>query len=80
MHLQGKLLIPFGVKLLRHGLGPLLGLSNLDGDIGVAGAGLVLGDEPLGAHHWGGGVRPGNQPPMECSSHLNFAIFPQGPT
>ena len=64
MHLQGKLLIPFGVKLLWHGLGPLLGLSNLDGDVGVAGAGLVLGDEPLGADHWGGGVSLANPPAL----------------
>ena len=47
--LEGELLVPLRIELLGHGLGPLLGLPHLDGHVGVAGPGLVLGDQALGA-------------------------------
>ena len=47
--LEGELLVPLRVEFLGNSLGPLLGLPHLDGDVGVAGPGLVLGDQTLGA-------------------------------
>ena len=47
--LEGELLVPLRIELLGHGLGPLLGLPHLHRDVGVAGPGLVLGDQALGA-------------------------------
>lgn len=42
-HSQVELLIPDRVEVAKDGLRPAFGLSNLDGDVGVAGASFILG-------------------------------------
>lgn len=42
-----ELLLPHGIEVAVNGLGPLLGLAHLDGDVGIAGPGLVLGLKSL---------------------------------
>lgn len=40
---QIKCLLPDGVEVAVDGLGSLLGLSHLDGDVRVTGTGFILG-------------------------------------
>lgn len=49
--LQAELLLPDRVQVAVDGLGSLLGLPHLDGDVRVAGAGPVLGLETLRTHN-----------------------------
>lgn len=49
---QVELLVPHRVQFLGHGARSLLDLADLHGDVRVAGAALVLGDQALGADHW----------------------------
>lgn len=51
-HSQVELLIPDRVEVAEDGLRPALGLSHLDGDVGVAGAGFILGLQALRTHDW----------------------------
>lgn len=50
-NLQVEALVPNGVELLRHRLGPLLNLAYLDSDVWVGRAALVLCYQPLCAYH-----------------------------
>lgn len=49
---QAELFLPDWVQVAVDGLGSLLGLPHLDGDVRVAGACPVFGLETLSAHHW----------------------------
>lgn len=48
--LQAELFLPDRVQVAIDGLCPLLGLSHLDGDVGVTGTCSVLGLEALRTH------------------------------
>ena len=52
VYLQVELFVPFRVEFLWHCLGPLLGLADLDGGVGIRGSSLVLGYQTLGADHY----------------------------
>lgn len=43
VHSQIKSLLPDRVEVAIDGLGPLFGLSHLDSDVWITGAGLILG-------------------------------------
>lgn len=46
-----ELLLPNGIEVAVNGLGPLLGLAHLNGDIGIAGSCLVLCLKSLSTNH-----------------------------
>ena len=48
---QVELLVPVGVQLLGNGARALLHLADLNSDVRVGGAALILGDQALGADH-----------------------------
>lgn len=52
LHSQVERLLPHWVEVAVDGLRPLFGFAHLDGDVGITGAGFVLGLEPLSAQHW----------------------------
>lgn len=69
-----EVLLPDRVEVTVDGLGPLLGLSHLDRDVGITGASLILRLEALGTQHCGeGGEGTGGS--IKWSVWLNTALI-----